>query len=184
MAHRLLGKTAIRPSLMAAAMMLSMGVAQAQANGASDADKKFLDDTAQDSNFEIKSGELALKKNSGADVKAYANMVIRDHNALLERVKHVDEEAGVKPQGTDTMSVGDRARYAELDVLTGKTFDDAYIKGLVKGNIESVNAGKSEASSSTFAPVKALAVHRVALDGKHTRAADALARTHHVDANQ
>ena len=178
------GKTAVRNSLIASAIMLSVGITYAQKNGASDADKTFLDNTAQDSNFEIKTGQLALKKSSSADIKAYAHMVIRDHTALLSQTKRADEAAGVTPQGTDTMSISDRARYAELDVLTGKTFDDSYIKGLVKGNADSTNEAKSEASSTTFSPVKTLATHRLTMDSKHTKAADALAHTHNVSVNQ
>ena len=71
------------------ALGLSIGTALAGAQ-ATDGDKSFLTDTAQDSAFEIKSGELALKKSSSADVKAYAQMVINDHHQLQRQVEDAD----------------------------------------------------------------------------------------------
>ena len=168
-----------------AALLISPVVStlHAQANSASDQDKKFLDDTAQDSNFEIKTGQLALRKSSSADVKAYANMVIHDHTLLLQGTERADKVTNVTPQGTDSMSIGDRARYAELDLLSGKTFDDSYIKGLVKGNEESLLAAQNEASSSAIPAVKALAQKRVSMDAKHTARAKQMAAAHHIDSN-
>ncbi len=58
---------------------LTLAPAFAHAQTATDKDKQFLKDTAEDSNYEIKTGQLALQKSSSADVKQYATMIIHDH---------------------------------------------------------------------------------------------------------
>ena len=166
-------------ALLALTLAMGVGVAQAQAT---DGDKEFLKDTAQDSAFEIRSGELALQKSSSPDVKAYAEMVIRDHHQLEQQVKSTDAAVNVTPPSPGSMAVGDDARYAELKVLSGESFDKAYIKGLLKGNQESMNHARSEVAGTAVPAIKSLAEHRLALDTKHTRRAEALAQAHHIEA--
>ena len=166
-------------ALTAAVLALGAGIARAQAT---DGDKDYLKDTARDSAFEIRTGELALQKSPSADVKAYAQMVIHDHRQLEQQVKSTDAAVHVTPPSPNSMDVSDDARYAELKVLSGDSFDKAYIKGLVKGNQDSVNRAHSEIDGTSVPPIKTLAEHQLALDTKHTKRADALAQAHHIDA--
>ncbi len=159
------------------AISLGVGAAHAQTSAQ---DKTFLDDTAKDTNYEIKTGQLALHKSSSADVKQYATMVVHDHTALKPQIRTADAAAKVQMPGPDSLTVSDRASYTELEVLSGELFDKAYIKGLVKGNQQAVDESKSEASDSTVPAVKALAKRRLALDTKHTEAAKKLAQAHGI----
>lgn len=159
----------------------SMSAQAGSGNGAaSSQDRHFLEDTAQDSNFEIKTGRLALQKSSSADVKQYAEMIIHDHTQLNEQIRSTDAAVSITPPAG--MSVKDDATYAELKVLSGETFDKAYIKGLIKGNVESVNQAKSEVSSTSVPTIKSLAQRRLALDEKHSARAEKLAQIHDVQA--
>ncbi len=176
--HRMLGKIARTASALALTATLGSGVAHAQAT---DQDKAFLKDTAQDTNFEIKTGQLALQKSKSADVKQYATMLIRDHTQLKTQIRAADTAAKAKPEDAGSMSVSDNARYLELKVLSGDTFDKEYIKGLVKGNADAVQKTKDEAANSTVPAVKKLAQRRVDLDTKHTEKARALAQAHKID---
>lgn len=163
--------------------MLALGIGAGYAHAqASDGDKDFLKYAAQDSNFEIKTGQLALQKSSSADVKAYATMVIHDHRQLERELKTAFTAAKADPPSAGSMSVGDDARYAELKLLSGETFDKSYIKGLAKGNQESTEKGKAEVGSASIPVVKTVAEREVALDAKHTKRAEALAQAHHIDA--
>ncbi len=171
-----------------AALVLAMGFgtglvhAQTGGSGVSDQDRQFLKNTAQDSNFEIKTGQLALQKSTSSDVKQYATMLIRDHTQLKQQMKAVDTTEKLTDPSPTSMSIKDTATYTELKVLSGDSFDKAYIKELVKGNEEGLEEAKSEVSSSTVAPIKQLAQHRVALDTKHTEGAKQLAQAHHIQA--
>ncbi len=172
-----------RFACMAMALALSTGAAHAQAAQASSQDKDFLKDTAEDSNYEIKTAQLALKKSPSADVKTYARMLIQDHTQLNHQVTVADKAAGVEPVSAGSMSVSDRAEYTKLELLSGKTFDESYIKTLAKGNEEAVNKTKAEASGSGIPAVKQLAAKRAALDTKHTDKAKQLAQAHGVQTN-
>ena len=125
------------------------GASAAWGQTASSADKDFLKDTAQDSNYEIKTGQLALQKSSSADVKQYANMVIQDHTQLEQQEAAAQASADTNAKPVLDMSVSDAASYSKLKLLSGDSFDQAYIKGLLSGNDEAVQKAKGEAPSST-----------------------------------
>ena len=162
-------------------MVLGTGHVVAQVSGApTDLDKHFLTEIAQDSNYEIKTGQLALKKSQSADVKAYATMLIHDHTQLKQQIKVADATAKVTPSGADSLSLSDRASYTKLELLSGDTFDQAYLKGLVKGNDEIQKDEKAEATESAMPAVKKLAAHSAALDMKHAEKAKELATAHKV----
>ena len=165
-----------------AALALTLGVGTVAAQQATTQDKDFLKNTAQDSNYEIKTAQLALGKSSSADVKTYARMLIQDHTALKRQTRQAAVSAHVEPVSGDGMSLSDDASYAKLKLLSGKSFEDSYIKGLTKGNEEAINNAKSEASGSSVPAIKKLAEHRVALDTKHAEKARQLAQAHGVAA--
>ena len=167
----------VRSAVVALALSLGTGMALAQAT---DMDKTFLKDTAQDTNFEIKTGRLALSKSPSADVKAYATMVVHDHTQLQPVIGAADKAAGVDPLAPGSMGVDDDARYAELKVLTGKTFDDAYIKNLFKGNADTVAKEKAEYDAASIPAVKHLAKRAYDDDTKHAEKAKQLAATHSI----
>ena len=180
MAEQIRSRVGVYGAALALAFALGIGSAHAQA--ASDQDKHFLDDTAKDSNYEIKTGQLALQKSQSADVKTYATMVIHDHTALKQQIKLADTAAQVKPTDETSMSISDDASYAKLKLLSGDSFDKAYIQGLIKGNEQSLKDGKAEVAATTVPAIKTLAQHRVTLDTKHTQKAGQLAIAHHVQA--
>ncbi len=166
------------------AMVFTVGASAAQGQTASSADKDFLKDTVQDSNYEIESGRLALQKSSSADVKQYANMIIQDHTQLEQQEAAAEKAANTDAKPVLDMSVSDAASYSKLKLLSGDSFDQAYIKGLLKGNDEAVQKAKQEAQSSTVPAIQKLATHRAALDTKHAQRAKLLAEAHHISAGQ
>ena len=170
----------IKAAALTVALSLGANLTYAQTPAATDQDKAFLKDTVQDSNFEIKTGQLAQQKSKSADVKQYATMLIHDHTLLLQQAKLAATAAKVTPEPAGSMSVSDDARYVELKVLSGDAFDKEYIKGLVKGNQEAVDKTKAEASDSKVPAVKKLAQHRAELDTKHTAKAKLLAAAHQI----
>jgi len=182
MMNRMGSKHGIQAAAFALALALGT-VGSALAQTATDQDKDFLKDTQQDSNYEIKTGQLALQKSKSADVRAYATMLIHDHTQLKQQVMAADSAAHVKPESAGSMSVADDAEYLKLKILSGDTFDESYIKTLVKGNEEAVQKTKAEATESKVPSVKKLAQHRAELDTKHTEKAKALAQAHKVDSS-
>ena len=177
MAYKL-NKTITTTTIMLA-LTLGTSLATAQSNSSvSDQDKKFLHDLGEDSNFEIQSAQLALRKSQSADVKEYAHMIIADHTRLKQQLASADKTAGLSP--TNGMSISDHAELEKLKLLSGKSFDDSYIKGLVKGNEDIQKMEKSEASDSTVVPIKSLAQHSADIDTKHADKAKQLAQAHNL----
>ena len=168
-------------TLAALAIALSAGVLHAQTPTSQDQD--FLKNTAQDSNYEIRTARLALTKTKSADVKAYAQMLIHDHTALNRQVGQADAALKLEPVKAGSMSISDDASYAKLKLLTGKTFEDSYIKSLNQGNDEAVNTAKSEAAGTQVSTIKAIAEKRAALDTKHAEKAKVLALAHGISVN-
>lgn len=175
----------IAPAIIAFSLAVTPSFARAQSSTqVSSQDKQYLEEIAQDSNYEMKTSQLALQKSQSLDVKEYARMVNHDHTNLKGQIRTVDGKVGVEMPSADSMSIADKAKLVELKALSGKAFDDAYIKGLVKGNAQSVKDAKDEAGSTSVAALKALAERNIQLDEKHTGKANQLAKVHHVSVDQ
>jgi putative membrane protein len=80
-------------------------------------------------NIDIKAGELALKKSKNKDVIAFANDMIRDHNAVNEKALALLKKLKVEPQDNDTSRALTKQAEAEmqkLNSLEGAAFDKEY----------------------------------------------------------
>ncbi len=176
----------IAPAALAMGLALGSGVAVAQMgtdhSGATAQDKQYLHDAAQDSNYEIKTSQLALKKSNSADVKEYARMVIHDHSSLKAETKVAERAAKVPTLPPSSMSSSDEAKLNKLQGLSGNDFDKEYIQGLLKGNEGSVSKSKSEASEASLPAIKKLAGRQAEIDAKHADDAKKLAQAHNVTA--
>ena len=80
-------------------------------------------------NIDIKAGQLALQKSQNAQVKAFAQDMVRDHTAVNEKALALVKKLGVQPQDNDTSRTLTRQAEAEtkrLEALNGAAFDRAY----------------------------------------------------------
>ncbi len=168
--------------VVALALAFTWGAANAvaQSTVASSQDTQFLQDLAQDSNFEIGTSKLALRKSQSADVKQYATMVIHDHKELKREIKSADNATHQTPVAVKSMTSDDQNMYHSLKGLSGTEFDQAYIRQLIKGNDTIEKEEKSESTDSTIPMVKNLATQSAAIDAKHAEKAKQLAQAHNV----
>ena len=80
--------------------------------------------------WDIDLGNLALKKSSNKDVRAFADMMVRDHSAARKLGRDLAKKLHVTPTppGKDFALYKDHvATLAKLKGLTGAAFDKAYI---------------------------------------------------------
>ena len=80
-------------------------------------------------NIDIKAGQLALQKSHNAQVKAFAQDMVRDHTAMNEKALALVKKLGVQPQDNDTSRALTRQADAEakkLQTLSSAAFDKAY----------------------------------------------------------
>ena len=75
-------------------------------------------------------GNLAVKKTKNAEVKAFAETMIRDHTAVNDKATALAKKLGMTPEASDTSkslkSDGDK-EMAKLKAMHGAEFDKAYI---------------------------------------------------------
>jgi putative membrane protein len=111
-------------------------------------DTKFLKEADQGNVDEIELAQLALKKSDNEDVKNFAQKMIHDHNMLMENMKPFANEAGLQPPSHP--SAATEAAKLKLDMLSGKSFDKAYIKMMVEDHHKDLEAFRTEAKSTGY----------------------------------
>lgn len=80
--------------------------------------------------LDIEAGRLALEKSADADVRAFAEAMVRDHTAVNEQALALVGRLGVTPEENPTsaaLTEQARATRARLAALEGEAFDQAYI---------------------------------------------------------
>ena len=130
----------------------SMANMQGMNGGASPADIEFVRKALQGSMAEVQTAQLALQKSSNDQVKQFAQRMIDDHTKMIEQMKPVAAQIGVKlPGGPDKK---EKAMYAQLQALSGNDFDQAYVKAMVKDHKMDDQEFKTEISTGQSPVVK------------------------------
>ena len=120
-----------RIALLSAAGLLAMsGAALSQAAPAiNDAQIAHIAYTA--GTIDIAAGKQALAKSHNKAVRAFAEEMVRDHDAVNVKALALVKKLGVTPQDNPTsraLSKQAKAELATLSHLSGAAFDRAYVK--------------------------------------------------------
>jgi len=122
------------------------GPAAAGPNAGPSMDKEFVKKALEGNMAEIQMGQLALEKSSDEQVKQFAQRMVDDHGKMVEQLKPVAEQMGVKvPEGP---SKGQMKNMDKMKGLSGDAFDQAYIKSMVKDHKNDDSEFKQEAQST------------------------------------
>ena len=159
--------------VLAAVFTTAAPYIHAQSSTFSDDDKKFIKESAEDNLAEIKLATLAVKTSKNPTVRAFAQKMITDHQALLAGAKPVAMKAGVTPPTSP--SVGSDAEYLKLKVLSGATFDKSYVKTMVSDHHEDLDKVKAEHDSTQNESMKKLTAHASTVIAGHTEMIDGIA---------
>ena len=84
--------------------------------------------------IDITAAKQALKKASNKEVKAFAQDMVRDHEAVNKQALALVKKLNVKPEDNDTsrtLSKQASDKLAELSKLNGAAFDKAYVENEV-----------------------------------------------------
>lgn len=79
---------------------------------------------------DVNYGKLALKKSKRAEVKKFAETMIRDHSGVIDQAMDLAKKLGVTPEDnplTQQLIQGEEETTKKLEGLKGKKFDKAYI---------------------------------------------------------
>ena len=118
----------LRMSAAIAAVSLLSGAALAQ--GAKPTDPQIAHIAYTAGVIDITAAKQAISKASSKDVKAFAEDMVRDHEAVNKQALDLVKKLKVTPEDNDTsksLSKNATAKLAELDKLKGADFDKAYV---------------------------------------------------------
>ena len=163
---------------LAAAILLAALTATAYAaDKPSDAQIAHIAYTSGD--LDIKAAKVALEKSKDADVRAFAENMVKDHTAVNDKALALVKKLGVTPEDNDTSKglVKDQGeKQAELAKLSGAAFDKAYIDNEVTFHETVIGAlEKTLIPSTQNAELKSLLQTGVKIFQGHEQHAEELA---------
>ena len=146
----------MKPLIIAALAVIPLSLAPVTGSSAdATPDMSFYKHLAEGGTAEVRDGQLAQKKSSNQKIKDFGAMMVKDHTAANQELMSLAQSKGIKlPEGPGMAA---DTKKAELDVLTGETFDKSYVKSQIKAHEETVNLLQKEISSGQDAQAKAFA---------------------------
>jgi putative membrane protein len=141
-------------------------------------DRVFVTKAMQGNMAEIQLGQLTLQKSDNQQVKEFAQRMIDDHTQLQDQLKPVAQQLGVAVP--DQVSKKDRSTMTKLQALSGSTYDQAYIRDMVKDHKQDLSQFQMEASSGQDQTVKDAATQGSKVIAQHLQMAQQLAKDQNV----
>ncbi len=129
--------------------------ASSSASSLASADKSFLEDAAQGGYTEIQGSQMALEKSQNADVKAFANQMIKDHTAVGQELAALAKSKGYTPPTEPSLM-----QKGELKALnvTDDSFDSLYARRIgVAAHESTIKVFEKAAKDAKDPDVKAFA---------------------------
>ena len=180
--HRIPSRTAyFAATLLLSSAALSASLAAHAQAAASDDDKHFVEAALKGGMSEVDLGQLAVKKGNSEDVKTFGQKMVDDHTKLGDKMKTVAGNIGVTPPSVQ--SAGGMATKAKLEVLSGDSFDKAYISAMVKDHEDDLADFKKEAMNGTSPEVKTAAREGATVVSHHLMMIKKIAAAHNVTAS-
>jgi putative membrane protein len=99
--------------------------------------EQFAQKAYDDSVAEVTLARLALKNSENAEVKEFANLMIKDHSAASEELKKIISAENIKLSEKPDDEAKDMAE--KLASLKGKDFDRAYMDDMVDDHEDTVD---------------------------------------------
>ncbi|MEN5028447.1 DUF4142 domain-containing protein [Pseudomonas sp. Ps21-P2] len=164
--------------IQTSALALLMAIGSQGAFAAQDNDD-FVEDASAKGVAEVEAGKLALEKGSSADVKAFAEMMVKDHTAANTKLKGIADTK--KLEVSDNAMLMDKAKAMILELRSSKSFDQAYANNQVVAHEQTIELFKKEAAEGKDADLKAFATATLPKLEEHLTHAKALAKAHGGD---
>ncbi|AIS17784.1 membrane protein [Pseudomonas rhizosphaerae] len=163
----------MKSKFYAAALALSVSLASHGAFAASD---DFVEDASAKGVAEVEAGKLAQEKGTAADVKTFADMMVKDHTAANQKLKALADKKNIDV--SDDAELLDKAKAMILELRSAKSFDQAYANNQVKAHEATIEIFEDEIKSGEDAELKAFATETLPKLKAHLEAAKKLAAAH------
>ena len=143
--------------------------ARAQSSDLSEADRAFMVKEARGAAYELASAKLAAKKAARQDVKDYAEKLVHDHEQYNAALDKLGRKAGLTlPVDFDS---SDKAHMQDLERLSGKDFDDLYVKEALRINANDKRDGTKEKADTKVQAIKDFMAEFSDMDDEHEKLA-------------
>ncbi len=119
---------------------------------ASSADSKFATAAAHGGQAEVEFGKLAAEKASDPAVKAFGQQMVDDHGKANDKLMSVAQSENMTLPSD--MDMKQKAMYEKLKMLSGTSFDKAYVNDMLKDHEEDVKDFSREANGGSDAKIK------------------------------
>jgi len=150
------------------AMVLGSGAA---ARAAETSAAAFLQGAAQIDIAEVGAGKLAQQKSENAAVKDFGKMLEADHAQHLTAVQDLAKSMGISIPAEP--AAADKNEAEKLQGLSGRAFDQEFVKHMVDGHQMAITKYEAEAKAGN-ADTSALAQKTLPALQHHLEAAEAL----------
>jgi putative membrane protein len=120
----------LRSLTLIAALTAMPWAGLAQAQDASLTDARILHIAYTAGQIDVLAGEQALKKTKNRQVRAFAEIMVRDHRAVNQQILALVKALNMTPESNPTsvqFKAGADAKLASYAKLSGPAFDRAYI---------------------------------------------------------
>jgi putative membrane protein len=118
-------------------------------------DESFFKNAAEGGLSEVDAGKLAEQKGNSAAIKDFAGMMVKDHSSANQKLWKIASTQNVKLPATP--GVEQVAAAERLKLLSGDSFDKAYIKNQLEAHRDTVALFKKEIASGTDVQAKQFA---------------------------
>jgi putative membrane protein len=163
----------MKSKFYAAALAISVSLAS---HGAFAATDDFVEDASAKGVAEVEAAKLAKEKGTAADVKTFADMMIKDHTAANQKLKALADSK--KIDVSDDAMLLDKAKAMILELRGAKSFDQAYANNQVKAHEATIEIFEEEIKDGKDAELKAFATETLPKLKAHLEMAKKLAAAH------
>jgi len=131
----------------------------------------FMKDIATAGNAEVAMGNIAKEKTTNPRVKAFAEMMVKDHTSAGDDLKSIASKKSV----TLPTDAGDHQKHIDdMNKETGPKFDKDYMKMMVDGHKKVVDELEKESQKGTDPDVKNFASEKLPTIRMHLDSAKAI----------
>jgi putative membrane protein len=148
------------------------GTAGSADGSVSAAARSFMAKAAQDGMTEVEAGKIAAHKAQSADVRQFAQEMVKDHSQANDELMRVAQQKGV--QLPTTLDPKHQAKLEKLRSLSGADFDRTYSKEMNQAHQQAVSLFQQAAQGVPDPDVKSFAAKTLPTLRGHLKMAQSL----------
>ncbi len=123
---------------------------------------------------EINAAKQALDKTSSSEVRDFAKRMIDDHTSANQELAKLADQKKLQDKMSEHADAKSQANSLKLKVMSGKSFDKAYIKSQVDAHQETIKIFRQEAEQGQDSDLKAFAKKMLPTLEEHLKMANDL----------